>query len=114
MDHVTVEQCREIVCERGMTWLAHHRCSICNSMTGYEFRHVSNVHTEWVAQLGLTGPDDTVVYFDARCGCTAYGESPRPVSWADFADAFNMQRTPEARASLWERFKAGKALFERD
>ncbi len=83
-------------------------------MVGFEFRRLSNVHESWQKELGLDGPDDTAVFFVPACGCSRRGSDGEPRSWASFAETFNMQSKPEARAEMWERFKAGKATHEID
>ena len=113
MDPVTAEQCKQVVREANMDWLGHHRCGGCGAMVGWEFRRNQNAHPEWQKRLGLDGPDDVVAFFVPACDCSSRGSSGEPRSWNEFAEGFNMQ-TPENRASMWERFKAGKATHERD
>ena len=113
MDRVTPEQCKQVVRETGLTWLGHHRCGGCNEMVGYEFRRIGKVHESWQKELGMDGPDDLVPFFCPACGCSNRGSDGEPRSWASVAETFNMQ-TPEVRAKMWERFKAGKATHESD
>lgn len=110
MDKVTADQCKQIVRETNLTWLGHHRCG-CGTMVGYEFRRDQNAHPEWVKELGMDGPNDVVAFFVPACGCSSRGFQGEPRSWGEFADMFNMQ-TPEHRADMWQRFKAGKATHE--
>ena len=111
MQHVTPEQCKQVVLGTNMMWLGHHRCGGCRHMVGYEFRRDLNAHPSWQTELGLDGPNDVVPFFVPACGCSSRGSNGEPRSWSSFADMFNMQ-TPEVRAAMWERFKAGKPTHE--
>lgn len=113
MEDVTAEQCKAVVKETGMTWLGHHRCGCCGSMVGYRFEKDTGAPPEWQERLGLNGPDDVVALFDSSCDCSSRSNE-QPTSWSEFAHGFNMQPTPEGKARMWERFKAGKATHEAD
>lgn len=91
MEHVTAEQCRAIVKDKGFRRVGHHRCTLCGYQTAYVF-------------------DGDAVYFDPGCDCT-YGRNVRPSSYESLAETFNRQ-TPEIRAHMWEDFQAGKALID--
>lgn len=112
MDHVTPEQCKQVVKETGMKWLGHHRCGGCGALVGYEFRSDLGAHPSWQQELGLDGPDDVVPFFVPACDCSSRDSSGEPRSWSEFAHMFNMQDKPEIRARMWERFKAGKPTHE--
>lgn len=111
MNEVTAEQCKAVVNETGMRWLGHHKCFGCGAMVGHHFRKASDIFVD----PGLEGlkPDDLVVGFDPACDCGRGSHAIRRRTWDDFAHDFNMQ-TPEVRAAMWERFKAGKATHELD
>lgn len=113
MDKVTPEQCKQVVRESGLLVLGHHRCGGCGVMVGYEFTRHTNIHPSWQTALGCDGPSDIVVRFNSSCDCGGPWREGVPESWSDFAETFNMQ-TPEHRAAMWERFKAGKATHESD
>lgn len=82
-------------------------------MVGWVFKEETNVPPEWQTRLGLDGPNDLVVAFDPSCDCGSRWGGLELTPWAEFARSFNMQ-TPEHRAQMWERFKAGKATHEND
>ncbi len=96
MDKVTGEQCREAWEKAGKRhWIGHHKCGGCGLMVGYHFIE--------------TGPA-----FDSNCDCAPDWTPARHLTWDAFADETMNMQTPEIRAAMWERFKAGRPTHERD
>ncbi len=81
MDDITVDEIREAVSERSITWLSFHACSICRAPVGYVI-------------------DGDSLFYDSACGCTTYRSPPEPRDWDDLARLFNRQE-PEIRQRMW-------------
>jgi hypothetical protein len=73
----SAEEFQQAAIERGLTRWTIHECSIC----GYPCAYIFN----WA---------DTEVAYDSSCYCTRYHNPPRPGTWQDVADHYNMQSSP--------------------
>lgn len=92
MQEVTVEQCKAVVTDKGLSRIDHHKCTLCGYQTAYVIF------------------DNGTMAFDPGCNCTG-NRHFRPASFEDVVGTFNMQ-TPEIRARMWEDFQAGKPLID--
>lgn len=84
LDEVTPEQVKQSMIDKNITWVDHHRCSICNSMTGY---------------LRI----DDNLYFDSSCDCCP-SSSPVYRDWRHAADWINMNVQPKYKQELKQAF----------
>ena len=74
----TAEQFREQAIKLGLHYWEHHTCAICGEPVGYYFFAYYPYE----------------VVFDSGCGCS-FGSNPRPSSWEDVAEFYNMQTNPD-------------------
>lgn len=84
----TAKQFREQAIKLNLHYWENHTCPICGESVGYYF---------------FTYPNYEVV-FDSGCGCS-FGTNPRPSSWEDVAELYNMQTSLDVINKMDEFWK---------
>lgn len=87
----TPEEFRSQAIKLNINYWEHHRCAICEEPVGYYF---------------FTYPNCEVV-FDSGCGCS-FGSNPRPSSWQDVAEFYNMQTDEDVIKKMDEFWRWNK------
>ena len=85
---ITGHQLFNSVVNKGIKYIPHHNCSLCNCMVGYVV------------------VDEIDLYFDATCDCVAVSDINYK-TWDSAAEWVNMQTDETHRKELLKRFGIG-------
>lgn len=88
MSDISAQQVIDILRDTGNRKVRINDCSMCGYPCGY-----------------IINADLSQVFYDSGCDCGSFGDSFRPSTFEDIADAHNMQTNPDAREMRLKQIK---------